>query len=679
MFKPFADGTIETIQGLPCQVPPKGWIYNPLLIKKGKIVGGMEHIGVHARITQSKHCYWERDPRWEVYKDWRAEELRLQKTNPSFKHPELSRFIEECWRWRLGGMWFSNNGKATYITGNHWFQLSCGWLPENNGYPDFRDTDRQFYYFKEFVWAHPKLFGIVEATKRRQGKSFRAGAIGLYHSSMEKSQRTGMQSKTDDDARDLFKKVIIEPFRALPYFFQPTTNIPQSGKLPGSELEFRTGKMGGRDAELGSIVSYRSSVETAYDGYRMGFYLGDEVGKTVKANVRKRWNIVRRSLLGPKKEIVGKALLTTTVEEMEGGGANFLRIWESSNHYEYEDFITPSGLVKWFLPADHAFHLDRYGMPMVEQSRAEIIAERERTFDEEDLADLKRMEPLDESEMFLSAASACRYNATKITGQVDALKYGINKREIRRGDFVWKDKKDGEVIFSDNPHGRFYMAYDPPPEFRNRVKEISEGIFKPEFDKNGRFFGAGIDPIEHRWTTKSSSGKRSDPAISILKAENVILPSDLEGGEACWYHTRPDLPEDFYEDTIMALRYYGCYATIERQKEGIIRHMYDRGYGAFVTKMHGQDVPGIPAGTAVTNAIMALTQTYIATKIEATYNLRLLGEWLLFDPTNTTAFDCAMAFGNAQLELQGFIADGKFSAPKKKRAPRKVSSILPFR
>ncbi len=678
MYLPFKNGTVDTIQGLDCQVPPKGWIYNPLLSVGGKLKGGMEHIGIYARSTQSKHCFWERDPRWSKYEEWHREEVKMQKSNKGYKHPKLAEFIADCWRWRLGGMWISNNGKPVYITGNHWFYLSCIWL-ETGMYPKFRDTDRQFFYFKEFVWEHPLLLGIIEATKRRYGKSYKGGGgIALHHGTMEVGYRAGFQSKTDDDGKDLFKKVILEPFRKLPYFFRPDTNMPQSGKMPAGNLEFRKGSLGGADHELGGMIDYRSSKEGAYDGQLLRYYFGDEEGKESPADIFDRWERVRLCLVNGEMEVIGKALHTSTVEDIEKEGQAFFKLWESSNHYETEDLLTSSGLVKYFLPADHARILDDYGYPKVAESRAAILAERARCRTTYELMSRKRKEPLDEAEMFLSSAQDCVYNVEVINSRIDAMKYGVDKRPVRRGNFIWKDRVDGEVFFVDDPNGRFHMAYDPPPEYRNRVAMAHDGSFKPELSKVARMFGAGVDPIEHRWVTKSSHGRRSDPAISIVKAENAILPSDVDGGEACWYHTRPDIPETFYEDTIKVLRYYGCGATIERQKEGVIRHMYDRGYGGFVTKMKGQDVPGIPAGVGTTNAIMTHTETYIATLIEATYNMRLLEEWLKFDPTNTKPFDCAMAFGNALLEIKGFIADGKFSGPQRERPMRKLSDILPY-
>ena len=71
----------------------------------------------------------------------------------------------------------------------------------------------------------------------------------------------------------------------------------------------------------------------AYDGDELHTYIEDECGKVDEKqgiNTDKRWEIVQFCLtIGSK--IVGKALRTTTVEEMEKkGGKHFKKTWDES-------------------------------------------------------------------------------------------------------------------------------------------------------------------------------------------------------------------------------------------------------------------------------------------------------------------------------------------------------------
>ncbi len=118
------------------------------------------------------------------YPIWEKEEAEKQKQDPRYVHPDLKEFKEYCWIRRIGGHWFMNNNKPTYITGTHWFYLSCYHL--DIGLPKYRDVDREFFYSWEYSVQDPNCFGLVETTKRRSGKThqdFFAGRVTDYSKS----------------------------------------------------------------------------------------------------------------------------------------------------------------------------------------------------------------------------------------------------------------------------------------------------------------------------------------------------------------------------------------------------------------------------------------------------------------------------------------------------------------
>ena len=106
------------VQGLICNLPKEGYVYNPF-------TGDYQDIGVTRRHMKYDNCFWEIDKRWEKYPIWEKEEAEKQKQDPRYVHPDLKEFKEYCWIRRIGGHWFMNNNKPTYITGTHWFYLSC--------------------------------------------------------------------------------------------------------------------------------------------------------------------------------------------------------------------------------------------------------------------------------------------------------------------------------------------------------------------------------------------------------------------------------------------------------------------------------------------------------------------------------------------------------------------------
>ena len=63
-----------------------------------------------------------------------------------------SKFINKEFDRRKEGVWFMNNGKPTYITGEHYYYLN--WCKLDIGYPEYRDRDRRFFIFWEICKKH---------------------------------------------------------------------------------------------------------------------------------------------------------------------------------------------------------------------------------------------------------------------------------------------------------------------------------------------------------------------------------------------------------------------------------------------------------------------------------------------------------------------------------------------
>ena len=71
--------------------------------------------------------------------DWRS--------YPEEQKEQWYDYIDEEFKRREEGFWFTNNGKPTYITGTHYMYLQ--WSKIDVGAPDFREANRIFYIFWE--------------------------------------------------------------------------------------------------------------------------------------------------------------------------------------------------------------------------------------------------------------------------------------------------------------------------------------------------------------------------------------------------------------------------------------------------------------------------------------------------------------------------------------------------
>jgi hypothetical protein len=653
-------GQLYNIQGLDCYVPRKGYIYNPFTKKE-------EYFGIEKRSTQSQYCYWEVDKRFAEYQKWEQEEKDKRKKDPQYIHPDLAEFKEYCWIRRLSGHWYQNNNEAVYITGVHWFYLSCYHL--DIGLPKYRDVDREFFYAWEYAVEDDTAFGLTEVTKRRSGKTYRAGCIALEAASRSENFWAGIQSKTDDDAKAVFRKAIVNPYRKLPSFFRPVSDLPNTGKVPATGLRFNSGRIEIDGDELMSGIDFKASVEGAYDGQKLGIYIGDEVGKTINVDVNKRWDVVRFCLMDDEGRIIGKALHTTTVEEMESGGAEFFEMWKGSDQLNKIGKRTKTGMYRFFTPADRTRFIDQYGRANQEKAREDILQERlALREDPRALSSAKRKEPLDEKEAFQVDSSICVYNPIKLNDRLDILKWTDTK--VKRGNFGWENGiRDTKVVFTENPNGKFLVSYLPTGSQANQFKPSRDG-FMPLNNQN---YTAGIDPYDHKEVSDSHRSRMSMGSLCIMKKYNPLNESPVDNGPCLLYVNRPDSPEVFYEDCLMALAYYGVHALIENQKPGIIHYFERRGYKPFSYFIPGNKEPGIAATNRNNTYISEVTDQFINDHIDTVYFEELIEDWLQFNPEKTTKYDAAMAFGYALTMMVNI----NFS-PDKVKQEAKIEDYLPF-
>lgn len=646
MFRPIDKGTTEDIQGLVCSIPPVGYVYN-------QITGDVEKRVVYARSPKKTEQYWEVIKLPDNYTKLREKELTEQLKDKEFFDPVLENFRTQEWDRRLNGFWFYNNGKPTYITGMHYFYLNYWTL--DTGLPKYRDTDRKYFYFMQYCIEDPECFGMVEITKRRQGKTFRGGVFLYEYTSRAKNARAGIQSKTGGDAKEVFRKAIVQPFKKLPDFFVPTYD-QSKGLTPTSELRFFNTVIKGRKAatimdedELESMIDWKPSEAISYDGQKIHRYLGDEVGKTADVNVWNRYLVTRYCHLDDEGKIIGKALLTTTVEDMEQGGAAFKKIWDNSDQTKKAGKRTPSGLYRYFCSADQTRYYDQYGLADRDKALDEILEERKLlTNDPHALSAIIRKEPLSWEEAFRIDGSKCLYNAMKLNERLDRLSWKDNI--TTRGNFVWQGgERDTKVVWEPAQNGRWEVVkLFEKEEESNKVAKKGD-LYYP----NNPGYVMGVDPVDHNQTT---DGRRSNGAGIVLQKYNAAREDDMYNYSfVCKYIHRPESVQIFYEDMIKTAVYYGCNLLFENQKVGLMHYFNDRGYGNMLMWLPERNQPGVAASPKTHQHIAELTETYVNDYCDKIFFKDVIQELLEFDISNTTAFDGAMALGYALIADQAKV------------------------
>lgn len=646
MYNRIDKGSTDKIQGIDCHIPPSGYVYNVF-------TGKVEKRSIYSRSPKKSEQYWEAIKLPKDYTKIREKEIQRQIEDKEHFEPELEQFRQQEWDRRLNGFWFYNNGEPTYITGLHYFYLNYWNL--DTGLPKYRDTDRRYFYFLQYCIEDPECFGMVEITKRRQGKTFRGGVFLYEYISRAKNARAGIQSKTGSDAKEVFRKAIVQPFKKLPEFFVPVYD-QSKGLTPTSELRFYNTVVKGRkanqirdDDELESMIDWKSSEPISYDGQKLQRYLGDEVGKTADVNVWERYLVTRYCHLDDEGKIIGKCLLTTTVEDMEQGGENFKKIWDNSDHTKKTGKRTPSGLYRYFCPSSHTRYYDKYGFADTEKAVREILEERSLlNNDSRALSSIIRKEPLTWEEAFRIDGSKCLYNAMKLNERLDRVNWKENL--TTSGNFVWENgKKDTRVIWEPSKNGRWSVT-----QLFDKIEESNKIIKKGDtyYPANASYV-MGVDPIDHNTT---EDGRRSNGAALVLKKYSPLNESSpYNYSFVCKYKYRPDSVQIFYEDMVKMCVYYGCSVLMENQKIGMMHYFNDRGYGNFLMWLPDRQQPGIAASPKTHQFIAELTESYINEYCDHVYFSDLLQEWLEFDISKTTKFDLAMAAGYALIADQSKV------------------------
>ena len=640
------------IQGIEFELPPVGCV-------KNIITGDIEKRPVITSSSKKKEQVWIRTELPENYELKRAEETARQREDKDYFDVELENFRSQEWDRRLNGVWFMNNGKPEYLTGLHYLFLN--WWKIDVGYPQFRKPDQEYFYFLQACIENPNCLGMIELTKRRQGKTVRAGVFMFDLISRSKNKNGGIQSKTATDAKNnVFQKAIIAPFKKLPDFFRPVYD-QSKGVTPTSELRFyRTTKRGSKSLEdlgkpeLESQIDWKSSDKYAYDGTKLQRYLGDEVGKTMEVDVWERHNVVRfcAELDG---EYIGKLLYTTTVEEMESGGEAFKKLWDASDQ-ENKNIHgrTPSGLFRFFTPSFKTLYFDDYGYPDEDRAKEYYLAERASLInDDRALSSIIRRNPFTIEEAFRIDGQRSLFNAMKLNDRLDIISWTDGL--YTTGNFEWVgDRDSGKVEFRPSKNGRYKVSYlfDDPNDSNQVIKRGTN--YLPT--KNSEFV-MGCDPYDHDTTVDQ---RRSDGAFYVFKKHNSTS-NFYDSSFIVEYIYRPSTARQFYEDVLKCCHYYSCQLLFEDNKVGIKSYFEDRGYGAFLMYLPGSIKPGMSGSLKTHQMIAEITEDYVENYIDKVCFPELLKDWLEFDITKTTKFDAAMAAGYTLIGDKSIILKNSFA------------------
>jgi len=585
MYNKIENGSVVNIQGLDCCIPPVGFVFN-ITTKK------LEEREIWQRSNKPEEQYWERTPLPSWYKAKMKEEDTYEKRrkddDPVFYDEQLEAYKKQEWDRRLNGMWYMNKGVPTYITGSHYMYMQ--WWQLDTGYPRFRAPDLEYFYFLQYCIEDPECMGMLEVTKRRFGKTYRGGLFLYEYPTRTRMTNAGIQSKTGNDAKKVFSKAVITPFKKLPKFFRPEYDM-SLGITPKTEIRFQQTNVRGKKAEdnldkeeLGSMIDHQSADTVAYDGQKIHRYFGDEWAKTTEVNIYDRHEVIRYCLMDDEGKIIGKALYSSTVEKLDtdrdGIQEAAKTLWNDSDHLnKQENGRTPSGLYRYFMTADRSKNFDLYGYPDVEKTIKEILADRESVkHNSRTLMKRIKKEARTIDEAFSSDDEGCIFDLPSINKQKEYLKENPVKhfrylqyyRDIADQVVKWRDVDPSKTEL-------YWKSLSLPPAGQENKYIYEMGIRKPGRPEVGVI---GVDGYSNTQGGKVYGSKLS--GWMFLKFD--IRDPENTGLFIAHIYGRPDEKDDMHNQIMLAAEYNGFPVYYEFVADDYYTYFKNRGKVGYLGK-----------------------------------------------------------------------------------------------
>lgn len=673
MINPIEGGRIEEIQGLKCWVPPEpkeiSGIHLPKKDQKFirtevptfhqseiEIVSGTNY-------PEAYRLNWDEARREELIHitgidPWALRggtkvKVIYENFDEFYSEPLLEAFRCQEYARVRDGYWFMNNGIPVYITGDYYFYLNYWKL--NTGYPQYRNTDRKLFYFWEYVKNDPFCYGLLEITKRGQGKSFRMGCVAYLRTIQYRGGQVGIQSKTDDDAENFFLTKVAEPVKTLPEFWVPVNN---HGTEPTTGLYFfpkaftsASARYAKKIDAIRSFMDFRASTELAYDSTTLKFLVQDEVAKLDPsiADAQKRLGKNRDCVYRDSK-MLGKIWCSSTVEEMKKGGEQAKVIWAQSDiNDRSSNGITQSGLYPFFLSALECTYFDEYGNPEIVKAKKFHDGERlKKMNDPVEYVGYVQRNPYTIEEAFMTDSEGCLYNAHILQQR---QRFCLEFKQTTKGDFVWKDgvrdSKPEWVVNEENGKWEISWLFPFDKDSGNVSMNIGINGFKSWGPKNDHKFAFAYDPFSHG---KTSSEKRRSKAGAAIWRKFDFWDQDFSDTFIADYVARPSDPNEAHEDMIIACVYFSTSILAENQKNSVVDYFKRRGYYDFIMwrpehtlTTSSRPTEGIPSSEPVIDQYISTMQSCVQNKGFKFRHLRIITDLLKFAPEKRFKYDLGVA------------------------------------
>lgn len=658
---------ITTQQSL--EIPTQGLIYKtPVFPPLDKIRGN--HLPKHDQV-------WYRDEMYLSF-DWDLPESQWTKPQSKWLDEEIERLHT--------GAWIMINGNPTFF--NKWCYFFHQWFVLQEGiYPIYKETSLEYFYFFELCENDLVHVGEIGIKGRRVGLSSMSASIKLLIGLLEANTLSGIISKTETDAQEMFY-FVKNGLENLPSFL-----MPELKKVTESEIYIAKKAKGtavSADKGKNNRIDFRATAENAYDQSRKRHMTIDEAAKWIKVNVVMFCAKVLETLY-VGTSLVGHMSVFSSVNKGDQGGDNFRILWDGSDHVNgKKDGLgrTQTRLMRFFFAGFRGLfgYVGKYGESIIDiPTKAQsdylktvvdpttgklacanpYIGAREYLEinrkalenDPEQLAEQIRKYPFTWQEVFKGANNRCNFDLEDLNEQITAVEAEClvlgqqeNGRRMRM-----EKRNSGEKHPVDDKKGMWY--------FLDFCKDSNKSVYKGSVKcPDNTILGCG--GLDTYANAKNPVDPGSDACLIVMSRYNALDP-DNSYMPIAMFLGRPTTKEDFHDQIYWGLEYFGIKMLAERAptdwEDYAIRHRLaadleqPKLYGYLVTakRANGSETYGIhPSGKEYMEQHLTEMIEYAKFNMKKIRFLRLLKDMLKFDIKERTDYDACMAFGYSLMGLK---------------------------
>lgn len=477
------------------------------------------------------------------------------------------------------GVYAYIDGELTFLPGSYWCYINY-WTLEHGDKPEYREDDRLFFLFHEYLRLETDILGCTRLKGRRQG----ATSIGMFFmwfiAGRKEHKLCGTTSYSDTAAQDNFQKMFMYGFKAMLPCFQSDFDSDSENfiRFVKPVEKKKKGVLAVKREGLNSYCDFKPNVVSSYDGGRQSYNVPDEGGKRNKVNINSYWSrLLKTFAIGRNK--VGFGYLPTTVGSKKEGGENYKLFWKHSDQHTIDKktgeaigLKTRTRCVQYFVPATlcYAGCIDKFGKSVVddppepvmsndgrwitEGSRTIILRERE-NLEGEQLMEHRRDYPLNVFDAFSFEAGTCEFSEEGLRNQIEYLENNPDIAFWRQGRLFeeWsEDEKKMVVKYADDSKGEWWVKEFP--DIHNNYRS-SGGVIYPG---NTSLYIAGADTYKNIFAIEGSDG-----AICIFKKSCIIEGKETGLYPVAFFIGRPRLIKQFNQQAFWGCLLFGCKINYE--------------------------------------------------------------------------------------------------------------------